>query len=86
VPTRTVNSLNYRGNERYFDCSFEFTPERFLKFGVKEGIQDDLARRENMLFGGGRRVCLGIIFILGTNGMSDLSSRVTTHDEISVGI
>ncbi|KIY51316.1 cytochrome P450 [Fistulina hepatica ATCC 64428] len=48
-------------DERYFDKPSEFMPERFLlhPLGVKPGIKDDPYRRENMLFGGGRRVCPG---------------------------
>lgn len=51
-------------DERYFDRPEEFLPERFLKhpLGIKEDIEDDPARRANLLFGGGRRVCPGIAF------------------------
>ncbi|KAF8889650.1 cytochrome P450 [Infundibulicybe gibba] len=51
-------------DERYFESPEEFLPERFLShpLGVKQGIKDDPARRPNMLFGGGRRVCPGIAF------------------------
>lgn len=51
-------------DERYFDRPEEFLPERFLKhpFGVRPDVEDDPARRPNMLFGGGRRVCPGIAF------------------------
>jgi cytochrome P450 len=51
-------------DERYFDRPSEFIPERFLKhpLGVKEGIKDDPARRTNMIFGGGKRVCPGSAF------------------------
>ncbi|PFH48833.1 hypothetical protein AMATHDRAFT_5417 [Amanita thiersii Skay4041] len=49
-------------DERYFDCPDEFIPERFLKnpLGVKEGVEDDPARRSNLQFGGGRRICPGM--------------------------
>ena len=49
-------------DERYFDRPDEFIPERFLNhpFGLKDGIVDDPARRPNLHFGGGRRVCPGI--------------------------
>jgi cytochrome P450 len=48
-------------DERYFEDADEFIPERFLKhtLGVKDPKIDDIARRPNMLFGGGRRVCPG---------------------------
>ncbi|KIK00846.1 hypothetical protein K443DRAFT_678870 [Laccaria amethystina LaAM-08-1] len=51
-------------DERYFDRPEEFLPERFLKhpFGVRPDVEDDPARRPNMLFGGGRRVCPGLAF------------------------
>lgn len=51
-------------DERYFDRPDEFIPERFLKhpFGIKDGVEDDPARRPNMAFGGGKRVCPGIAF------------------------
>lgn len=51
-------------DERYFDRPDEFIPERFLKhpFGIKDGVEDDPARRPNMMFGGGKRVCPGIAF------------------------
>jgi cytochrome P450 len=51
-------------DERYFDRPEEFMPERFLQhpFGIKDGAKDDPARRVNMIFGGGRRVCPGIAF------------------------
>ncbi|KAK2460404.1 hypothetical protein APHAL10511_007569 [Amanita phalloides] len=49
-------------DERYFDRPDEFVPERFLKhpFGLKDNVTDDPARRPNLHFGGGRRVCPGI--------------------------
>ncbi|KAF9456359.1 cytochrome P450 [Collybia nuda] len=51
-------------DERYFDKPNEFIPERFLKhpYGVMEAVLDDPARRANLFFGGGRRVCPGITF------------------------
>lgn len=51
-------------DERYFEDPDLFQPERFLKhpMGVKDGIEDDPARKENLIFGGGRRVCPGILF------------------------
>ncbi|KAF8630083.1 hypothetical protein AX17_005481 [Amanita inopinata Kibby_2008] len=50
-------------DERYFDRPEEFIPERFLNhpYGLKEGVVDDPARRPNLQFGGGRRVCPGIV-------------------------
>ncbi|TFY59192.1 hypothetical protein EVG20_g7882 [Dentipellis fragilis] len=49
-------------DERYFDKPDEFAPERFLRhpFGIKPGAMDDPARRDNLHFGGGRRVCPGV--------------------------
>lgn len=37
-------------------------PERFLAhpLGVRKDVVDDPARRENLVWGGGRRVCPGI--------------------------
>ncbi|TFK38294.1 cytochrome P450 [Crucibulum laeve] len=66
-PKDAVVFMNLWGmlhDERYFDRPDEFMPERFLKhpFGIKEGVEDDPARRPNMIFGGGRRVCPGISF------------------------
>ena len=51
-------------DERYYDRPDEFIPERFLKhpYGIKEGVEDDPARRPNLVFGGGKRVCPGIAF------------------------
>lgn len=51
-------------DERYFDRPHEFIPERFLQhpLGIKDGIGDDPARRANLMFGSGRRVCPGIVF------------------------
>ncbi|KAF9492847.1 cytochrome P450 [Pleurotus eryngii] len=55
-------------DERYFDHPEEFIPERFLErpFGIKKGVDDDPARRLNMLFGAGRRVCPGIVLAKAT--------------------
>ena len=49
-------------DERYFDRPNEFMPERFLRhpYGLKDGVVDDPARRPNLQYGGGRRVCPGI--------------------------
>lgn len=51
-------------DERYFEKPDEFIPERFLKhpYGIMEHVMDDPARRANLFFGGGRRVCPGITF------------------------
>ncbi len=51
-------------DERYYDRPDEFIPERFLKhlYGIKDGVEDDPARRPNLVFGGGKRVCPGIAF------------------------
>ncbi|KAF7316003.1 Cytochrome P450 [Mycena indigotica] len=48
-------------DERYFDEPDKFIPERFMhdQFGIRPGVQDDPARRENLMFGGGRRICPG---------------------------
>ncbi|KAF8649379.1 hypothetical protein AX16_005820 [Volvariella volvacea WC 439] len=47
---------------RYFDEPEVFKPERYLKhpLGVRTDVPDDPARRDNMLFGAGRRVCPGV--------------------------
>ncbi|KAF8520307.1 cytochrome P450 [Gautieria morchelliformis] len=52
-----INTWAMFHDERYFDDADEFIPERFLKhvYGVKDPKNDDVARRPNMLFGGGRR-------------------------------
>lgn len=49
-------------DERYYERPDEFIPERFLThpYGIKPGVTDDPARRGNILFGAGRRVCPGI--------------------------
>ncbi|KIJ12415.1 hypothetical protein PAXINDRAFT_137078 [Paxillus involutus ATCC 200175] len=49
-------------DERYFANPEKFEPERFLRhpLGVNPDVTDDPGRRENMMFGGGRRVCPGI--------------------------
>ncbi|KIY51315.1 cytochrome P450 [Fistulina hepatica ATCC 64428] len=46
---------------QYYDEPDRFIPERFLKhpLGVRPDVQDDPARKENLAFGGGRRVCPG---------------------------
>ena len=51
-------------DERYFEKPEVFNPDRFVKhpFGIKEDCVDDPARRPNLQFGGGRRVCPGIAF------------------------
>ena len=51
-------------DERYFDNPEELNPDRFLdsQLGTKKGRVDDPARRPNMIFGGGKRVCPGIAF------------------------
>jgi len=48
-------------DEEAFDRPDEFIPERFLtsEFGTKSGV-DDTARRHDMPFGAGRRICPGI--------------------------
>jgi len=59
-----VNIWGMGRDERYFDQPEEFSPERFIRnpFGIKDGVIDDPARRPNMQFGGGKRVCPGIAF------------------------
>jgi len=59
-----VNIWHMLHDERYFDRPENFSPERFLNhpLGVKDGVEDDPARRANYIFGGGRRVCPGIAF------------------------
>jgi cytochrome P450 len=51
-------------DERYFEEPYTFNPERFMNnpYGIKDGIEDDPARRDNIVFGGGRRVCPGLRF------------------------
>ena len=87
-------------DEKYFDRPHEFMPERFLKnsFGVKPEVADDPARRDNLLFGAGRRVCPGIIFaktslvcihlsLLKLCNVSDnITSTATAHNECRLGI
>ena len=55
-------------DERFFDEPDVFRPERYLanSFGVKDGVEDDPARKEHLLFGGGRRVCPGVLFANST--------------------
>ncbi|KAE9398628.1 cytochrome P450 [Gymnopus androsaceus JB14] len=59
-----VNIWGMGRDERYFDQPEEFNPDRFIRhpFGIKDGVVDDPARRPNMQFGGGKRVCPGIVF------------------------
>ncbi|KAF8623649.1 hypothetical protein AX17_007348 [Amanita inopinata Kibby_2008] len=59
-----VNIYGMFHDERYYDRPEEFIPERFINhpYGIKEGVDDDPARRANLVFGGGRRVCPGIAF------------------------
>ncbi|KAJ7706345.1 cytochrome P450 [Mycena rosella] len=48
-------------DDRYYEEPEKFMPERFLKhpLGVRPDIEDDAARRDTLIFGGGRRVCPG---------------------------
>lgn len=64
IPNDSHSADGMFHDERYFDRPEEFIVERFLKnpLGVKDGVEDDPARRPNMHFGGGRRVCPGIAF------------------------
>lgn len=66
-PKDAVLFLNAYGmfhDERYYDRPEEFLPERWLKnqYGVRSLEDDDQARRPNLFFGGGRRVCPGMWF------------------------
>ncbi|KAF8649385.1 hypothetical protein AX16_005826 [Volvariella volvacea WC 439] len=66
-PKGTVLFMNLRRifhDEKYFDRPDQFIPERFLKhpLGVRPDVEDDPARKANLLFGGGRRVCPGVTF------------------------
>jgi hypothetical protein len=49
-------------DERFFDKPHEFLPERFLlnTHGTRPGCKDDPARSDNLLFGGGLRICPGM--------------------------
>ncbi|KAF5373394.1 hypothetical protein D9757_009758 [Collybiopsis confluens] len=77
-PKGSVIFMNIWGlmhDERYFEDPYEFKPERFLSnsFGVRQDADDDPARRPNLMFGGGRRVCPGMPFAqlaLGINTAS----------------
>ncbi|CAK5274028.1 unnamed protein product, partial [Mycena citricolor] len=48
-------------DERFYEEPSAFRPERFLnnRLGTKPGIVDDPARRDTLVFGGGRRICPG---------------------------
>ncbi|KAK7036078.1 cytochrome P450 [Favolaschia claudopus] len=48
-------------DEKYYEEPDKFNPDRFLKtpFGTRPEVEDDPARRDNLTFGGGRRICPG---------------------------
>ncbi|KAL4253507.1 cytochrome P450 family protein [Abortiporus biennis] len=56
-----MNTWTVSHDENDFDQPGDFIPERFLKteFGTKEGV-DDSARRHDLPFGSGRRICPGM--------------------------
>ncbi|KAJ7578030.1 cytochrome P450 [Mycena floridula] len=67
-----INVWGIMHDERYFKDPDTFEPERFIKhpFGVRTDVEDDPARRANLMFGGGRRVCPGMIFALSSFGIN----------------
>lgn len=91
---------NIFSDEKYFDRPQEFLPERFLKnpFGVRTDVPDDPARRDNLIFGGGKRVCPGLIFAksslvclvplfhVGGNVSDEMVVAATLNDEHGVGV
>ncbi|KAG1782232.1 cytochrome P450 [Suillus placidus] len=64
LPKNAILFMNLWGifhDPRYFDDPEKFVPERFIRhpLGVKPDIIDDPARRPNLMFGGGKRICPG---------------------------
>lgn len=68
-------------DERYFDRPEEFLPERFLDnvHGTRAGVADDPARTDNLLFGGGKRMCPGMA-VAKTTAVRKIKSFVTKDE------
>ncbi|KAF9467088.1 cytochrome P450 [Collybia nuda] len=67
-----MNIWGIMHDKRFFKDPDDFEPERFIKhpLGVRLDVEDDPARRANLMFGGGRRVCPGIAFAQSSLGIN----------------